>query len=173
MLDSRSPPHQYKEEETRREEATSVEVDRLLHETNIWRIANSAQWVAWGIVQAKIPGFGDTLSIAQEDTSSLPDDAVSTVSDGNLTPRGSVSLASKTLMPSHTVSDERPTSPLEESTVGSTETSQDTSEEEEFDYLAYAKERAMFFWGDVLQLGIISREQLPAKLLENLKIVNY
>ena len=46
-------------------------------------------------------------------------------------------------------------------------------EEEEFDYLAYAQERAMFFWGDILQLGIAKRKDLPAKLLEKAKIVEY
>ncbi len=47
------------------------------------------------------------------------------------------------------------------------------AEEEEFDYLGYAQERAMFFWGDVLQLGIVKREDLPRELLEKVKIVEY
>jgi len=46
-------------------------------------------------------------------------------------------------------------------------------EEEEFDYLGYAQERAMFFWGDVLQLGIVKREDLPKELLDNVKIVEF
>ena len=46
-------------------------------------------------------------------------------------------------------------------------------EEEEFDYLAYAQERALFFWGDVLQLGIVRREDLPAALLDEVKVLEY
>jgi choline kinase len=46
-------------------------------------------------------------------------------------------------------------------------------EEEEFDYLAYAQERAFFFWGDVLQLGLVKKEDLPAQLLQKVKVVEY
>ena len=28
-----------------------------MDETRMWRLANTAQWVAWGIVQAKVPGM--------------------------------------------------------------------------------------------------------------------
>jgi len=48
-----------------------------------------------------------------------------------------------------------------------------TEDENEFDYLAYAQERAMFFWGDLLSLGVISAHELPPKLLPKLKVVNY
>jgi choline kinase len=30
-------------------------VKELLDEARLWRPANSAQWVAWGVVQAKVP----------------------------------------------------------------------------------------------------------------------
>ena len=45
--------------------------------------------------------------------------------------------------------------------------------EEEFDYISYAQDRAMFFWGDVLQLGIVKAEQLPVTLLDKIKRVQY
>lgn len=44
---------------------------------------------------------------------------------------------------------------------------------DEFDYLAYARERAMFFWGDVLQMGLVEKEELPEELRERAKIVEY
>ncbi|KAL2405863.1 hypothetical protein ABEF95_002820 [Exophiala dermatitidis] len=66
MLDARTPATpgttvgginetDYEKEETEREKAQEEEIQRLLRETRVWRLANSAQWVAWGIVQAKIP----------------------------------------------------------------------------------------------------------------------
>ncbi|KFX98927.1 hypothetical protein V490_02039, partial [Pseudogymnoascus sp. VKM F-3557] len=57
MLDSRGPPAQggYAEEERRREAEVERRVEELMVEARWWRIANSAQWVAWGIVQANIP----------------------------------------------------------------------------------------------------------------------
>ena len=45
--------------------------------------------------------------------------------------------------------------------------------EEEFDYLAYAHDRALFFWGDVVGLGIVGRDELPASLVSSLREVNY
>lgn len=50
---------------------------------------------------------------------------------------------------------------------------EEEEEQEEFDYLAYAQDRAMFFWGDVLQLGFVKQEQLPAALLGKIKRVEY
>jgi len=46
-------------------------------------------------------------------------------------------------------------------------------EEDEFDYLGYAQDRAMFFWGDVLSLGIVKKEELPETLLKRVKTVEY
>ena len=49
----------------------------------------------------------------------------------------------------------------------------DEGDEDEFDYLAYAQERAMFFWGDCLQLGIVKEEDLPEKMKGMVKMVKY
>ncbi|KAH6854963.1 kinase-like domain-containing protein [Chaetomium sp. MPI-CAGE-AT-0009] len=57
MLDARVPAGGWKEEERKGEEAVAGKIDALLEETRLWRTANSAQWVAWGIVQAKVPGL--------------------------------------------------------------------------------------------------------------------
>jgi len=38
-----------------------MELQRLRRESRLWRVANSAQWVAWGIVQAKIPRMEEAL----------------------------------------------------------------------------------------------------------------
>ncbi|CAP94133.1 Pc16g14630 [Penicillium rubens Wisconsin 54-1255] len=42
-------------------------------------------------------------------------------------------------------------------------------DEGDFDYLAYAQDRVMFFWGDLLSLNLIKPEELPAPLLEHVK----
>ena len=148
MLDSRAPPAQYMEEEQKREEATESEIKRLMLEARIWRVANSAQWVAWGIVQAKVP----------EMTTPLPSSVCSpaaTLDSDQLSPE--VAALAKDAV------DKRPEEAGEAEEEG----------EEEFDYLGYAQERAMFFWGDVLQLGLVKPEDLPEKLRGRVKLVEY
>lgn len=145
-LDSRAPP------EIIRDEAVEAEIQRLMHEARLWRVANSAQWVAWGIVQATVPGMDEALKALKRPVSHAA---------GTL-PNGAV---------------ERPTleSPGGASQENEAEGDEEGEgeEEEEFDYLGYAQDRAMFFWGDVLQLGIVTREQLPATLLDKIKRVQY
>lgn len=46
-------------------------------------------------------------------------------------------------------------------------------EHEEFDYLGYAQHRAMFFWGDMLQMGLIKLEDLPEDMRAKVKVVPY
>ena len=46
-------------------------------------------------------------------------------------------------------------------------------EDEGFDYLAYAQERAMFFWGDCLQMGFIKPEDLPESMKDKIKMLRY
>lgn len=50
---------------------------------------------------------------------------------------------------------------------GSDET--DFEEDDGFDYLAYAQDRALFFWADVLSLGLIDEKELPSAMLEAIK----
>ena len=145
MLDSRAPPAQIAEEERKREEGIEAEVARLMLEARIWRVANSAQWVAWGIVQAKVPGMGDMPSSDE----SLPAASPALVLDTD-------PLSSETTALAQDAHDKRP---------------EEEEDEAEFDYLAYAQERAMFFWGDIVQLGLVQREELPLGLRAALKVV--
>jgi choline kinase len=155
MLDSRAPPSQIAEEEKQRDENLESEIKRLSHETRLWRVANSAQWVAWGIVQAKVPGMDKALEAAKN-SSPKSEDADS------LTPKGHFDSDPLSPEMSGVAEDAHDNPPGEEG-----------DDDEDFDYLGYAQERAMFFWGDVLQLGIVKREELPESLLEKVKIVEY
>jgi choline kinase len=51
----------------------------------------------------------------------------------------------------------------------------EAEEEEGFDYLAYSQDRAMFFWSDLLQMGLVKPEELPAEMVEHIRtrIVDY
>ncbi|OAA60649.1 choline kinase [Cordyceps fumosorosea ARSEF 2679] len=44
---------------------------------------------------------------------------------------------------------------------------------DEFDYLSYTQSRAFFFWGDCVQHGIVTVDELPEMLRRNLKTVDY
>jgi len=112
MLDARVPAGGWKEEEKKRDEATEKRVQELMEETKLWRTANSAQWVAWGIVQAKIPG----LKLVPAADGQEQDDVVEAEAEEG---------------------------------------------EESFDYVGYAQDRAYFFLGDCVQLGLIKLEDLP------------
>ncbi|KAM0461953.1 hypothetical protein ACHAPV_002550 [Trichoderma viride] len=112
MLDARYPGGDWSAVEKAREEQIDQQVRELIEEARLWQPANSAQWIAWGIVQANVPGL-----------------------DGN-------------------PADEEPGA-------------------DEFDYLSYAQERAMFFWGDCVQLGLVKLEDLPEGLQAKVKLVKY
>lgn len=159
LLDSRTPGgstipenNNYAEEEARREKEVDKQVAELLKETRMWRVANSAQWVAWGIVQAKIP---DLAGVMEEKGASAEEVVVSPPT----TTGGGESGESKG---NGGENDEK-----------GKEKDKDEEEEDEFDYLAYAQDRAMFFWGDVVNMGLVKKEDLPEKLRDRLKIVEY
>ena len=160
MLDSRAPPAQLADEEKEREEALESEITRLAAETRMWRIANSAMWVAWGIVQAKVPGMDEALLEAK-----------------NATPESENTIGRATPPQEHLYSD--PLTPEMKQIAQDAHDKRpdpeeaDEDEEEEFDYLAYAQERAMLFWGDILQLDIVDRNELPKELLKKAKIVEF
>ncbi|QPC72650.1 hypothetical protein HYE68_003402 [Fusarium pseudograminearum] len=113
MLDARVPPGGWSAAERANDEQRDQRVRELLEETRQWRPANHAHWIAWGLVQAKIPGLDE--SIKEEDLLS-PD---------------------------------------------------------EFDYLSYAQDRTMFFWGDCVRMGLVKLEQLPPKLQQQVKTAEY
>ncbi|GAB7341690.1 hypothetical protein MBLNU457_g0032t2 [Dothideomycetes sp. NU457] len=129
-------------------EAEETEVAALLKQTRVWRMANTAQWVAWGIVQAKIPGMPLHEELVTPSIE-LPDGVDDGMKDLSLN--------------GHT-------------TQNAAEAEQDAEEEaaeEEFDYLSYARDRAMFFWGDAVKLGFVKLEELPADVRRDIKIVDY
>lgn len=45
--------------------------------------------------------------------------------------------------------------------------------EDEFNYLSYAQDRAYFFWGDCVSLGLVKPDELPEELLARMKTVDY
>ncbi len=149
LLDSRNPSgsnladQNYAEEEARREKETDKQVNEFLNEVRVWRIANSAQWVAWGIVQAQVPGLDEPKAASPTGIANDPPDTWENSKADEVAEK-----------------------------KDDTAEHQD-AEEEEFDYLAYAQDRAMFFWGDVVQLGIVKKEELPESLRKSLKIVEY
>ena len=40
---------------------------------------------------------------------------------------------------------------------------------DEFDYLAYAQDRALFFWADILSLGLVKEQDFPEGMVEHIK----
>lgn len=145
MLDARTPQGAAKRyDEGAETAAEDAEVARLLHETKLWRLANSAQWVAWGIVQAKVPGMPDFGPDIDTTSDAMEQDAQ----------RAALEEVSEDY---EAVSEEK----LE----GAEE------EQEEFDYLGYAQHRALFFWGDAIQLGFAKVEDLPEDMQGKIKTV--
>ncbi|KAK0729950.1 kinase-like domain-containing protein [Lasiosphaeris hirsuta] len=128
-LDARSPPGGWKEQESKNEDATEKRIKELMDETRLWRIANSAQWVSWGIIQAKIPG----LVLSPEDG----------------TAEGAAAAAA------------------EEDGVDP------DVDPDAFDYLGYAQQRALFFWGDCVLMGLVKLDELPEEVREKVKLVHY
>lgn len=323
MLDARTPmgsgvgsvagvvESDYEKEEKEREKAQEEEIQRLMRETRVWRLANSAQWVAWGIVQAKIPEL-EALEKELDDAKSKKTAAGTMVDKFKEMTRAGVDAAkgqwkaqnknkTEKLHPmSDPLDDEekrlqqesqhdRPESRLQEeahhegdggvvipekkqnggiverveerksehegetgagnvnghpvlslsqsrdegriqnqrqgvtddgsqnqgqahakdgttTNVGAATTAAepatddinadvddtagddvdpitpsvhetldpaDNDEHEEFDYLAYAQERAMFFWGDCIQMGLVKEDELPEDLRRRVKLVPY
>ncbi|KAI9848803.1 MAG: hypothetical protein M1838_000356 [Thelocarpon superellum] len=140
MLDSRASAPQIIKEEAEREQSSDDAIKEYLHDTQLWRLANSAQWIAWGILQAQ---------------TGMPDEGLSSKDAPNPCPTDHTE-------PSGT--DYGPDASL---------TRVEEESRDEFDYLSYAQERALFFWGDIVRLGIRPARDLPAELLPKLKIVDH
>jgi choline kinase len=121
-------PQRQTDFERAHQDSLEAEAQLLMRQTRLWRVLNSAQWVAWGIVQAKVPEVED------ED-----DDEVKTP------------------------------------TAGPPPVDCDVDEADEFDYLAYAQDRAMFFWADLVSLGFVRKDQLPPLLAEHVeaRVIDY
>lgn len=57
------------EAEKEAENMHETQVQFLMRQTRLWRVINSAQWAAWGVVQAKIPGMDESASPREENES--------------------------------------------------------------------------------------------------------
>ncbi|WDK18122.1 choline/ethanolamine kinase [Colletotrichum graminicola] len=141
MLDARVPPNHWKEEERRAEEAIEAEVKELYEETRLWRGINSAQWVAWGIIQAKVPGFESPEEIEQQEKQAKSEAAAAA---GDPEAKAEVQAAADA-----------------------------EDEGDEYDYLSYAQDRAFFFLGDCVIMGLVRKEELPEDVQSRLKIVDF
>ncbi|KAK8152981.1 kinase-like domain-containing protein [Phyllosticta citrichinensis] len=146
MLDSRAPPQQWRDAEEREERNVNSVVEHLLAETRLWRMANSAQWVAWGIVQATVPGlpdfFGGERSEQNEQRREEGEEEGEGEGDDYINGNGN--------------GERRPSAAA-------------TTDEDAFDYLGYAQERALFFWGDAVQLGIVEGRELEGVMSEEMR----
>lgn len=167
MLDSRAPPGQsYQEQEAQAERDTEEEARRLMAETKLWRIANSAMWVAWGIVQAHVPGLPDfdAANGTNENptAAALDGSTADTKTDAEAEEQDPAAVSTKE-------------EPKDEARL---KLDQDTDlfksqDDEEFDYLAYSQDRAMFVWGDLVGMGLVKKEELPEALTKRMKIVEF
>lgn len=178
MLDSRTPSGMsdtYKEDEEKRIKAAEEKAKNLMAEVRLWRIANSAQWVAWGIVQAKVDGLDDDESSIASTTEAIKP-ALPTASSDKLSPE------SQEKADQH-LHDHRPEGLVAEALahggdkdpqmIKEAEKAEAEDDEDEFDYLGYSHQRAMFFWGDCVEMGLIKAEDLPERLRSEMKVVPY
>jgi choline kinase len=169
MLDSRAPPgatFNYEAEEKAREEAMDKQVEALIKDAKLWRGMCSAHWVAWGIVQAKIPEMEE-----QKPRQSKTNKLIGKVK-AHLKPQ-SDPLDEEVLAKQQEAKMDRPEGREIEESHREGEDEDDEEQHEEFDYLAYAQDRAMFFWGDCLQLGLVTEQDLPKELLGKVKTLTY
>ncbi|KAE8355338.1 kinase-like domain-containing protein [Aspergillus coremiiformis] len=128
--------------ERAQEDRTEADIRSLIQQARLWRVFNSAQWVAWGIVQAKVPGM---------------EEGIATDAAANGHQNGANGTESEGASPAVPTPDA------------------DVDEADEFDYLAYAQDRAMFFWADLLSLKLVREEDLPAAMVRHIKprIIEY
>ena len=189
MLDSRGPPSSYDAEEKIREDKMQREVERLLKETRLWRIANSAQWVAWGIVQAKVPGMDEALEEAKKRKRHRASRLVAKLTHrgksrerGNGLPAeskqanpGANEVATGDFTTNEELASEASTKEKSVDAVDEVHMphEHEIDDEPDFDYLAYAQERAMFFWGDLLEFGLVKEEELPDYVRKHAKRLSY
>jgi choline kinase len=184
VLGAQQPGNDYEKEEREREVRTEERVQFLLNEAKWWRVANSAQWVAWGIVQAKVPELeekndkeegengveGEEKSVEKDDKSTKADTNGDNNNNNTTSTPTTDQKVEEEVNPASS-KEVKGESPAENNTTQKEEVPEE--EEAEFDYLAYAQDRAMFFWGDVVTLGLIDKEELPQKLRDRLKVVEY
>ena len=147
----------------------------LMRETRLWRPANTAQWVAWGIVQATIPELGS----GDDD-----DDGPDYHQAGKLERGFGPELEPESPDQADTVTTARINKSgtgigtgTQDNVDSATETSPETAATAaaacvtDFDYLSYARDRALLFWGDLVAFGIVHEKELPVDVRRRLKMV--
>ena len=166
MLDARAPPgsphSNYDVEEHAREKKMEAEIAKLVHETRMWRMICAANWVAWGIVQAEIPELDEP---PKKSIAASVVDKVKSKIHPHSDPLDEVEKKQQ-----EDAKHDRPESHAQEEAHREGD---DDVDPDEFDYLAYSQERAMLFWGDCLQIGLIKEEQIPEGMKKMLKVVPY
>ncbi|KAF2642134.1 kinase-like protein [Massarina eburnea CBS 473.64] len=186
MLDSRAPGGKsYEEREAQTERKVEEEALRLMAETRLWRLANSAQWVAWGIVQAHVPGMPDFSGKGASPQPAASPEAAEQKEVSAKENEGGPEASSSGQITTETANDEsKTTATVDRNNTNVADDAADDEnadqtnpspqdEEEEFDYLAYAQDRAMFVWGDAIRLGIVKAEDLPEEVRNMVKTVEY
>lgn len=132
------------------EKANETKIERdiqiLMREMRQWRVFNSAQWVAWGIVQAKAPGMEEGIAADEAGANSGHDDSATETERTHSTGSSVIEAEAEA-----------------------------EAESDEFDYLAYAQDRAMFFWSDLLSMKLVREDELPAALVEKIRsrVIDY
>ena len=147
----------------------------LMRETRLWRPANTAQWVAWGIVQATIPeladdggsefdhhqpgklerGFGPELRADSESESGSGSESETEIDKSmKLEKHGNVASVKAS-----------------GTSRGEAATQSTATCVTDFDYLSYARDRALLFWGDLVAFGIVDEKELPVEVRERMKTV--
>ncbi|PYH43340.1 putative choline kinase [Aspergillus saccharolyticus JOP 1030-1] len=129
-------------------DGVEAKIQGLMTQTKLWRVITSAQWVAWGIVQAKVPGMEEGIKTDVAASNGQSHSVDSNGAHAQTTTDAAV-----------------PTPPVDA----------DVDEADEFDYLAYAQDRAMFFWSDLLSMGFVQEDELPMPMVEKIKarIIKY
>ncbi|KIX07920.1 uncharacterized protein Z518_02574 [Rhinocladiella mackenziei CBS 650.93] len=233
----------YDKEEREREKKQEEQIQELLSETRLWRLANSAQWVAWGIMQAKVPeldelekreraaankksGAGTLVEKVQdivganktqknqplhpmsdplteeekviqeqsrrdgpegqrqEEVHHKDDEGAQTEEKDPACAHPSVNGHGTDHDDNLVNGDGSGNAEMKHAQANASEDVKDADKatdnesaeivgEDEFDYLAYAHDRAMFFWGDCLTMGIVKEDELPENLMKRVKIVPF
>lgn len=144
-------------------------------------------WVAWGIVQAHVPGLpdfdaldkqanADAFSANPSGSAAELDSATAEIRAEAGAEGGSEEKTGAGIASSENMTVEERAAALEGQNKSQAEQDADLfkpQDEEEFDYLAYANDRAMFVWGDAMRMGIVAPEEVPEELRSRAKVVEY
>lgn len=160
-----------RERDKQRDPALEAETSELRREIRLWRIANSAQWVAWGIVQAKVAGLEEALAVEEAaDATDLTDSSDITPTRDSLESEETVQESSEADSEVNANADSpESNAQCQDSTEQVIQEFEADEAADEFDYLAYAQDRALFFWADILSLGLAQEDEFPEGMVKHIK----